>query len=243
MTASVEMTEVAEPSTEVESGENVEVAEPQDNVEQNEQAETIDEGTQTEGTDQSENSGRTESDAAFAEMRRKNEGLEHDVQILQDALSRYFDGETPEELALRAQAYSEEREYDDVKADYDRDRELEELREQVRIAEEERQNLEIDQLIAQGLRDVQEIDPTIKSLEELGETFANFIGAGLTAKQAYYATQQMEAREKVHAPSGVGKIADNKTEREYYTSEELDNLTDEEMDANWDKVKKSLARL
>ena len=53
----------------------------------------------------------------------------------------------------------------------------------------------------------------------------------------------MEAREKVHAPSGVGKIADNKAEREYYTSEELDNLTDEEMDANWDKVKKSLARL
>lgn len=243
MTASVEMTEVAEPSTEVESGENVEVAEPQDNVEQNEQTETIDEGTQTEGTDQSDNSRRTESDAAFAEMRRKNEGLEHDVQILQDALSRYFDGETPEELALRAQAYSEEREYDDVKADYDRDRELDDLREKVRLAEEEKMNLEIDQLIAQGLRDVQEIDPSIKSLEELGETFANFIGAGLSAKQAYYATQQMEAREKVHAPSGVGKIADNKTEREYYTSEELDNLTDEEMDANWDKVKKSLARL
>ena len=75
-------------------------------------------------------------------------------------LSRYFDGETPEELALRAQAYSEEREYDDVKADYDRDRELEELREQVRLAEEEKRNLEIDQLIAQGLRDVQEIDPS-----------------------------------------------------------------------------------
>ena len=243
MTTSAETMEVAEPSTEVESGENVEVAEPQDNVEQNEQAETIGEGTQTEGTDQSENSRRTETDAAFAEMRRKNEGLEHDVQILQDALSRYFDGETPEELALRAQAYSEEREYDDVKADYDRDKELDDLREKVRLAEEEKMNLEIDQLIAQGLRDVQEIDPTIKSLEELGETFANFIGAGLTAKQAYYATQQMEAREKVHAPSGVGKIADNKTEREYYTSEELDNLTDEEMDANWDKVKKSLARL
>ena len=243
MTTSAETMEVAEPSTEVESGENVEVAEPQDNVEQNEQAETIDEGTQTEGTDQSENSRRTESDAAFAEMRRKSEGLEHDVQILQDALSRYFDGETPEELALRAQAYSEEREYDDVKADYDRDKELDDLREKVRLAEEEKMNLEIDQLIAQGLRDVQEIDPTIKSLEELGETFANFIGAGLTAKQAYYATQQMEAREKVHAPSGVGKIADNKAEREYYTSEELDNLTDEEMDANWDKVKKSLARL
>ena len=80
------MTEVAEPSTEVESGENVEVAEPQDNEKQNEQTETIDEGTQTEGTDQSDNSGRTESDAAFAEMRRKNEGLEHDVQILQDAV-------------------------------------------------------------------------------------------------------------------------------------------------------------
>lgn len=235
--------DVADPSTEVESEERVEVADPLDNGTPSEPNEAIDEGTQTEGTDQSDNSGRTESDAAFAEMRRKNEGLEHDVQILQDALSRYFDGETPEELALRAQAYSEEREYDDVKADYDRDRELEDLREMVRLAEEEKMNLEFEQWAAQGLRDVQEINPTIKSLEELGETFANFIGAGLSAKQAYYATQQMEAREKVHAPDGVGKIADNKTEREYYTSEELDNLTDEEMDANWDKVKKSLARL
>lgn len=240
---SVETMDVAEPSLEVESVERVDAADPLDNGTPSEPNEAIDEGTQTEGTDQSDNSGRTESDAAFAEMRRKNEGLEHDVQILQDALSRYFDGETPEELALMAQAYQEEREYDDVKADYDKEQELEDLREKVRLAEEEKMNLEIDQLIAQGLRDVQEIDPTIKSLEELGETFANFIGAGLSAKQAYYATQQMEAREKVHAPNGVGKIADNKTEREYYTSEELDNLTDEEMDANWDKVKKSLARL
>lgn len=235
--------EVAEPSTEVESAERVEVAEPLDNGEPSEPNEAIDEEVDTHAENSIDDSGRTESDAAFAEMRRKNEGLERDVQMLQEALGRYFDGETPEELALMAQAYEEKREYDDVKAEYDKEHELEELREKVRLAEEEKMNLEIDQLIAQGLRDVQEIDPTIKSLEELGETFANFIGAGLSAKQAYYATQQMEAREKVHAPDGVGKIADNKTEREYYTSEELDNLTEEEMDANWDKVKKSLARL
>ena len=186
---SVETMDVAEPSTEVESEERVEVADPLDNGTPSEPNEAIDEEADTHVENSINDSGRTESDAAFAEMRRKNEGLERDVQMLQEALGRYFDGETPEELALMAQAYQEEREYDDVKADHDKEKELEDLREKVRLAEEEKMNLEIDQLIAQGLRDVQEIDPTIKSLEE------------------------------------------------------LDNLTDEEMDANWDKVKKSLARL
>jgi hypothetical protein len=50
----------------------------------------------------------------------------------------------------------------------------------------------------------------------------------------------MKNKEKVFAPDPIGRVSDNRVERDYYTSEELDNLTDEELDANWDKVMRSM---
>jgi tripartite-type tricarboxylate transporter receptor subunit TctC len=83
----------------------------------------------------------------------------------------------------------------------------------------------------------------VKSLDELGDKFSNFIRAGLPTKEAYYATKAMELKEKVYAPDAIGRVSDSKVERDYYTSAELDALTDEEMDANWDKVMRSMGRL
>ena len=102
--------------------------------------------------------------------------------------------------------------------------------------------MEIDRRLQEGLREVQEIDPNIKSLDELGEPFVHMIAAGLTNKEAYYATLAMNSKEKVFAPSPIGKVSDNRTERDYYTSEEIDNLTDEELDDPqiWEKVMKSM---
>jgi hypothetical protein len=95
----------------------------------------------------------------------------------------------------------------------------------------------------EGLREVQAIDPNVKSLDDLGDTFTNLIANGIPTKQAYYAAKAMELNEKVLAPTAIGRVSDTKAERDYYTSEELDNLTDEEMDANWDKVMRSMGRL
>ena len=50
----------------------------------------------------------------------------------------------------------------------------------------------------------------------------------------------MKSKEKVSAPVPISKVSDNRVERDYYTSEELDNLTDEELDENWDKVMRSM---
>ena len=50
----------------------------------------------------------------------------------------------------------------------------------------------------------------------------------------------MKSKEKVFAHDPIGRVSDNRIERDYYTSEELDNLTDEELDANWDKVMRSM---
>lgn len=224
---SAEIQEVAEPEMDeaLESAETQEVAEPD---------------TAVDSTEEAEQSSRTEADARFAEMRRQNQQLEREAKMMREALARYFEGETAEELSINANAYAEERDPDEYRKEWEREqdyeraiRENEELRDQML-------NMEIDKRMREGLREVQEIDPNIKSLDELGESFINMIAAGLTTKEAYYATLAMKSKEKVFAPDPIGRVSDNRVERDYYTSEELDNLTDDEIEANWDKVWRSM---
>ena len=215
-------------NTNIESAEIQEVAEP-DEADYSENAQ-----------DEYETHERTEADARFAEMRRQNQQLERDAQMMRDALSRYFEGETAEELSINANAYAEERDPDEYRQEWEREQDYERA---IRENEELRDRMlemEIDKRMEEGLREVKEIDPNVKSLDELGESFIHMIAAGLTTKEAYYATLAMRNNEKVFAPDPIGRVSDNRVERDYYTSEELDNLTDEELDANWDKVMRSM---
>lgn len=226
---SAEIQEVAEPETDeaLESAEMQEVAEP-------------DEADYSENEQEIETHERTEADARFAEMRRQNQQLERDAQMMREALSRYFEGETAEELSINANAYAEERDPDEYRQEWEREQDYERA---IRENEELRDRMlemEIDKRMEEGLREVREIDPNVKSLDELGESFIHMIAAGLTTKEAYYATLAMKNNEKVFAPDPIGRVSDNRVERDYYTSEELDNLTDEELDANWDKVMRSM---
>ena len=228
---SVETQEVAEPETEdLGSEETQEVAETAPETEDSEQYEEQD-------------NHRTEADAAFAEMRRQNQALQQEREMMMNALSRYFEGDSVEDLVINANAYAEERDPDDYRADFERDREYEALKARNADLEGQLLSAQVDRLMREGLREVQAIDPNVKSLDELGKPFTNMIAAGLSTKEAYYAAKAMELKEKVLAPDAIGRVSDTKAERDYYTSEELDNLTDEEMDANWDKVMRSMGRL
>ena len=111
--------------------------------------------------------------------------------------------------------------------------------------QEQLTDAEITRLMQEGLREVQELDPNIKSLEELGESFVHFIASGLDTKEAYWATLARNRDERVYAPDAIGRVADTKSERDYFTSEELDALTDEELDDDkiFAKAMRSLERL
>lgn len=229
---SVETQEVAEPETEaLESEETQEVAEPASEAED-----------YTEEPEQPTHQ-KTDADAAFAEMRRQNQALQHEREMMMAALGRYFDGESVEDLVINAHAYADQRPADDVRQEFERDREYEDLKARNAELEDELLNAHVDRLMREGLREVQAIDPNVKSLDELGDTFNHLIANGIPTKEAYYAAKAMELKEKVLAPDVIGRVSDTKAERDYYTSEELDNLTDEEMDANWDKVMRSMGRL
>lgn len=218
-----------------------EVAElPESSEETQEVAEPVEESTSAEETNR-----RTDSDSAFAEMRRANQRLEKENAQMMAALGRYFDGKDATELSLMAQAYAEERAYDDVRAEYDKNEEYEDMKSKYEALEQEMLDIQVEQMMREGLREIQEIDPNVKSLDDLGDTFGNFIAAGLSTKEAYYATLTMNSREKVIPPSDLGKIAETKVDRDYFTAEELDNLdmTDEEYEANRDKIMRSMNRL
>jgi hypothetical protein len=228
---SAEIQEVAEPETDaLESEETQEVAE------------TAPDTEISESTEQPTHQ-RSDADAAFAEMRRQNQALENEKRQMMEALQRYFDGESVEDLVINANAYAEQRDPEDYRQDYERDREYEDLKARYASLEDELLNAQVDRLMQEGLREVQAIDPNVKSLDALGESFARLIANGVPTKEAYYASKAMELKEKILAPDAIGRVSDTKTERDYYTSEELDNLTDEEMDANWDKVMRSMGRL
>ena len=228
---SAEIQEVAEPETDaLESEETQEVAE------------TAPDTEISESTEQPTHQ-RSDADAAFAEMRRQNQALENEKRQMMEALQRYFDGESVEDLVINANAYAEQRDPEDYRQDYERDREYEDLKARYASLEDELLNAQVDRLMQEGLREVQAIDPNVKSLDALGESFVRLIANGVPTKEAYYASKAMELKEKILAPDAIGRVSDTKTERDYYTSEELDNLTDEEMDANWDKVMRSMGRL
>lgn len=229
---SEETVEVAEPLNEDEkSVETAEVADPSESEEVVSEPEENQEG------------GRTAQDSAFAEMRRRNRELENDNKLMFDALNRYFTGDDARELSIQANAYADSRDPEEVRAEFERSREEEELRSENEELKEQLMNIQIEQRMAEDLRTIQGIDPTVKSLDDLGESFINYISAGLDATDAYYASLLKDQKEKVYPPSEIGKISDTKIDRDYYTSEELDNLTDEELDANWDKVMRSMKRL
>ena len=236
---SAEIQEVAEPEDEaLESAETQEVAEP----------DTDGDSTEVAGESYYEEvpaHEKNDSDAAFAEMRRNNQRLEREAQLMREALSRYFEGETAEELSDNAIAYAEERDPDEYRAEREQREEFEELKLKNEALEEAMLEMEIDRRMEEGLREVQEINPNVKSLDELGESFVRLIAAGCTTKEAYYATLTMESKEKVQAPDAIGRVADNRAERDYFTSEEIDNLTDEELanDEIYEKVIKSMERL
>ena len=227
---SAEIQEVAEPETDSLAGaEEQEVAAP-------DTAESSTEVAEEEPTHQ-----RTEMDAAFAEMRRQNQQLEREARMMREALSTYFEGETAEELSINANAYAQQRDPDEYRKEWEKQQDYERAIQENEELHNMMLEMEVDRRMDTALRTIQEIDPNVKSLDELGASFVNMIAAGLSDKEAYYATLAMNSKEKVFAPSPIGKVSDNRIERDYYTSEEIDNLTDEELDDPkvWEKVMRS----
>lgn len=102
--------------------------------------------------------------------------------------------------------------------------------------------------MAKDLETLKSANPDLKieSLDDLGEDFEQLIGLGWNAKEAYAAMQAKSKANLNTPPASTGPIkSPPSTEKEFYTPEEVDRITREDLrkdPALMDKIKKSMAR-
>ena len=212
-------------------------------VEVQEVAEPVVEETGAEAQEVAEPARKTEADSAFAELRRRAEEAErqraeYETQNKQmiEALGLYFDGDNATDLAIAARANAKQISPEEERARYEAEQARQTMSAENKRLQEENLALKVEQMMARDLSTIQQIDPDVKSLEDLGEAFANYIRAGLSSVDAYYAVKAREANEKITPPKTVGKVATTKGESSYFTKEEVEAMSDEEFDKNWDAI-------
>jgi preprotein translocase subunit YajC len=254
---SEEIQEVAEPVEEVveTSEQTQEVAEPEP------QQETV-EQPKVEERDY-------ERDAAFANMRRSMEqaqkekeetqklleamkaekerltnsfglfGFKGNVDEIEDQAKAHYSGKTVEEVRnerLQAQKVFEEQQR----------REQENLAKDNQIKDLQRQLYA--RILDDDLKKVQSIDPSIKSLDDLGADFAKMRMSGVSTDVAYHAVKSSLEANKKTPPPEMGKVnATQKADKTYYTQDEVDAMiasNDKALDnpGVLEKIRKSMTK-
>ena len=84
--------------------------------------------------------------------------------MMMEALQRYFDGETAEELSINANAYAEQRDPEEYRQEWDRNQEFERLQAENQTLQDQLINAEVDRLMREGLREIQDTIATIDPL-------------------------------------------------------------------------------
>ena len=203
-------------------------------------------------SEQPEQSGKSAADAAFAKMRRRAEEAERQAAEAAAELDAMKAKQAAREAAL---ANMDIDEIDAIAEQLGISREdvLENIAREEAAAEAEIESKEKDQTIqalqrqideakaetmmAEDLARLQKIDPELKSLDDLGDDFVAYIGAGLTAEQAYYAIKGRELSTKSTPAKLPGKITDSTPpENDYFTEEEVDNMTPAEQRKHHKKI-------
>lgn len=190
--------------------------------------------------------GRTDADAAFAEMRRQLEEAQRQRQLLEadrdqyrEALELFFDGD---DTVAQAHAQATGRSVEEIKAEMEAQQRANTLEAENQALSAKLRDYEVHERMANDLRDIQAIDPNVKSLDELGDTFLTYISAGLTGKQAYFAAKAQDAIERAVPPSEIGKVNQQAGEQSYFTHDEVAAMSPEEVRKNYDKIKASMSR-
>lgn len=234
ITTSVETSEVAEPTEEVTGVEEQETAEPASE-------ESVEEPK------------KTEEDAAWARMRRESENARKELEAAQRELAELkakeearestysrLTGSDNGDIAAIAEAtgMSEDEVIAEIEAAQEsaqKDLLIEQLQNQVT-------SIEAEKMMQEDLEKIRKVDPSLKSLEDLGEGYIDYISAGLDPVKAYWAIKAEERANEVTPPKEIGRVATSSAEKDYYTEAEIDAMSSEELTKNWKKVMASWDR-
>lgn len=225
-------------------------------------AETVDTGVEVQEAaepavneqSQQTQSVKTEKDSYFADMRRKQEldrmretnaQLQQQLTAAQQAFSSYFDGGTLQEQMDFALAQTRGVDVSEIKAEREEQDRVSRLENQLKFYQER----EIEKRMEDDLKEIQAIDPTVTSLDDLPKTFLALRfnkDVPMSAKEAFLASKTILQQTKQPKPASTGSMTSTgKVEREFYTSDELDSLTNEQLKdpVIYAKAMKSLLKL
>ena len=227
-----EVQEVAEPAVQDAEPETVEGTQEPVNPE----PEVMEQSTETEGNSDS-------ADRAFAQMRRQNEEYEREIAHLRkqverqdSALGLYVDGEDKTAAAIAQATGLSLEEVKSTIADEDK---KEELEAENAALSKELEDLKVEQRMADDLKALKAIDKSIE-FEKLPDNYFDLIEAGVDAVTAYYASQQANKATQAEPMKAPGEVATGGEKRTFYSKEEVENMSREQVRANMKVIEASM---
>lgn len=220
------------------SVETQEVAEPETSQVEETQTETVDEQAETEEVARPQQT--PEENAAFARMRREQEQARREAEVyrkqaerMAQAASKFGYQGNPDEVADQIEAAATGKPLDQVRAER-LQREQSMLQAQQAAAERDLYKnqlieFQVKSAMERDLTAIRKIDKTVKKLDDLGPEFASLVNSGVDAQTAYFAIKAKEQANSKPKPKDIGAIGSGTKEKDYYTPDEVDRLTDEEM--------------
>lgn len=228
-TTGAEVQEVAEPAT---TGVEVqEVAEPAGTSQ-----ETAN-GGRTE-TDAEHLRAREEAERRAADAERKLAELKAENEARSAALQR-MGGENAD---INALAESLGADPEDILATLSAEQESAKKDIEIKRLQEEVNSAKAEKAMQGALLEVQAIDPGVKSLYELGDAFIEYIGAGLSVENAYYAVKAKEHDTKVVPPKEIGRVNNEPQKKDFFTEAEVDAMSEEQQRANYETIMASMPK-
>lgn len=240
---SVEMSEVAEPTDET-------------GVEEQEFANPVSEESEPVETDDvaETNTGRTDADAAWARMRRENESMQSALEAARAELAEMqAEREARDEAFSRLTGRGEDAEIaalaevtgmseDEIRAEMEAARESAQKDLRIEQLEQQVNQITADRLMQADLEKLRRIDPSLGSLEDLGDDYIHFIAAGLPPEDAYWAIKAKQGANHREPAKPAGKVATGTVEKDYYTDAEIDAMSSDQLTKNYKKIMASWER-
>lgn len=204
-------------------------------------------------------SGKTDADAAFAALRRAREDAERkateasrraeeaerelaETKAANEARAAAFQRLGGENAEINALAESVGVEPSDILATLEAEQESAKKDLEIQRLQAEVDATKAEKEMQTALSQIQAIDPNVKSLYELGDSFIGYVKAGLSPENAYYAIKAKEINTKVVPPKEIGKINSEPVEKDFFTEAEVDAMTPEQQETFWKQIKKSMKK-
>lgn len=194
------------------------------------------------------------TDSDFAEQRRAREEAERRAEEAERRLAQFEAEQNARKEVLGQYGYEDESsiyesideahgfETGNVEAEIRNRIEIDNLKREKEALQNEVDEQRAENMLARTLAEVQALDPSIKDINDLGESFVNYIKAGLSPKESYYAVKSAELKEHITPPKAPGKAHSEPKEKEYYSEDEVVRMTSEERTKHAYRIFDSLPR-